>query len=184
VRAGGRLYAGEHAALFIGADASFPTASETPLGTGKYTIGPGVGLAAPLPRAHSLLYLLIQNFNSIAGESNRADIRYLQVQSAINTIWSKQWWSLVQGSWATNWENHRKTSLNLLGQIGYQFDRHWSLFAGAGAGVVDKDAFLSLDWTVQGGVRYLFRTPLIPETILGGPVGSSAGARRHIPARS
>ncbi len=64
VRMGGRLYASENVALFIGTDASFPTASETQLGTGKYTLGPGAAVAVPLPRARSLFFLLVQNFNS------------------------------------------------------------------------------------------------------------------------
>jgi len=167
VRVGGRLYASDYAALFLGADASFPTASETQLGTGKYTIGPGGGLAVPLPRVRSLLYLLVLNYISVVGDPARADVHYMQVQSVVNTILSDRWWSLVQGSWATNWENHRKTSLNLTGQIGYQVDRHWGVFAGAGGGVVEKDAFLSLDWTVQAGVRWVFRTPLFSKRVFG-----------------
>jgi hypothetical protein len=177
MRVGGRLYASEFAALFIGGDVSFPTAGERQLGTGKYTLGPGAALAVPLPRLRSMFYLLVQNFNSLGGDSGRPDVRFLQFQSGVNTILSERWWTLVTGTWATNWENHHKTSLNLVGQVGYQVNKHWGLFAGGGGGVVDKDAFLSLDWTVQAGVRWIFRTPLIPETLLRGPLGSSAPPR-------
>jgi hypothetical protein len=156
IRAGGRLYAGERVALFIGTDASFPTATEQQLGTGKYTIGPGMGLAVPLARVRSLFFLLVQDFNSVGGDSGRPDIHFTQFQAAVNTILSRRWWTLVQGTWATNWKNHHKTSLNLVGQLGYQMNRHWGLFAGAGGGVVDKDELLSLDWTVQAGVRWFF----------------------------
>ncbi|HUJ78679.1 MAG TPA: hypothetical protein VLY45_00025 [Nitrospiria bacterium] len=31
---------------------------------------------------------------------------------------------------------------------------------------MDKDAYLSLDWTVQAGVRWIFQTPLISEKII------------------
>src|SRR5262245_49083494 len=45
-RTGGRVYASDNLALFIGTDGSFPTSSsEKQLGTGKYTIGPGGALA-------------------------------------------------------------------------------------------------------------------------------------------
>src|SRR5215470_9114050 len=84
---------GECARVFIGTDASFPTASEAQLGTGKYTIGPGGGLAVPLARVHSLLYVLAQDFNSIGGDPSRAKLHYTQVQSTFNTIWTERWWS-------------------------------------------------------------------------------------------
>jgi len=168
LRVGGRLYAGERVALLIGTDASFPTASEQQLGTGKYTIGPGVGLAVPLARVRSLFFLLVQDFNSVGGDSGRPDIHFTQIQSAVNTILSRRWWTLVQGTWATNWKNHHKTSLNLVGQIGYKINRHWGLFAGAGGGVVDKDEVLSLDWTVQAGVRWVFPGSIFSKAVFEG----------------
>jgi hypothetical protein len=67
LRTGGRVYASEDIALFVGIDASFPAASERRLGTAKYTLGPGVALAAPLPRLHSLSFILLQDYNSVGG---------------------------------------------------------------------------------------------------------------------
>ena len=49
IRTGGRIFANEDVAVFIGTDAAFPTASEKRLGTGKYTLGPGIGLAVRCP---------------------------------------------------------------------------------------------------------------------------------------
>lgn len=55
-RTGGRVYASENVAFFIGTDGSFPTASETQLGTGKYTIGPGGANGGPAgPSAITIL---------------------------------------------------------------------------------------------------------------------------------
>ena len=163
IRTGGRLYSNEYVALFIGTDAAFPTASETPLGTGKYTLGPGGGLAVPLARVHSLLYVLAQDFNSVGGDPSRAKLHYTQVQSTLNTIWTERWWSSAIATWDLDWENHRKTTLNLQGEIGHRFDDHWNVFAGPGVGVMGRHTFLGLDWTVQAGVRWVFKTPLIPE---------------------
>ena len=177
LRTGGRLYASENVALFAGIDASFPAASERQLGTGKYTLGPAVALAAPLPRLQSLSILLLEDFNAIGGDPSRTDIHFLQVQSVVNTFWSEHWWTLLTGTWDTDWNNRRKPTLNLLGQIGYRFDNHWNVFVGAGGGVVGKDTFLGMDWNVQAGVRWVFGTPLIPETFFGGPRGPSGGTR-------
>ncbi len=174
VRMGGRLYASPNVALFIGTDATFPTAAKKQLGTGKYTLGPGIGLAVPLPRIRSLFFTVVQDFRSVGGDPSRVELNYMQVQPVINTIWSERWWTLVQGTFYIDWNSNRKTTMNLLGEVGHQFDNRWNVFAAAGAGVVGQDTFLGLDWTVQAGVRWVFRTPLLPETFFGGPLGPDA----------
>ncbi len=166
IRMGGRLYASPNVALLIGGDASFPTAAKNELGTGKYTLGPGGAVAVPLPRARSLLFVLVQDFHSVGGDPSRNKINFMQVQTAVNTIWSERWWSLASLTWAVDWNNNRKTTMNLLGEVGHQFDNGWNVFAGPGVGVVGKDTFLGLDWTVQAGVRWVFKTPLFPERLL------------------
>ena len=171
VRTGGRLYASNNVALLIGTDVLFPTASEKQLGFGKYILGLGGALAVPLPRASSLLYLFVQYFNSIGGDPSRANVHFMQIQPAVNTIWSEHWWTSVIGTWDMNWNQNRQTALNVVGEVGHNFDNHWNAFAGAGVGVMGKDTPFGLDYTVQAGVRWVFRTPLIPETFFGGPLG-------------
>ena len=80
-------------------------------------------------------------------------------------------------TWNIDWTQRLESTVNLLGTVGYRFDKHWNVFAGAGGGVVGRDASLGQDWTVQVGVRWVFRTPLIPETIWGGPLGPPAQGR-------
>jgi hypothetical protein len=166
VRTGGRLYASPNVALFVGIDASFPTAAKKQLGTGKYTLGPGAAVAVPMPRLRSLLYLLIQDFNSVGGDPSRANLHFMQVQSVVNTIWTDRWWTAAVMTWDMDWNNNRKTTMSLLGEIGHRFDNHWNVFAGPGVGVVGQDTFLGLEWTVQAGVRWVFQTPLFPERVL------------------
>jgi hypothetical protein len=165
IRTGGRIYASDNVALFVGTDASFPTASEKQLGTGKYNISPGGALAVPLARVHSLVYFIVQDFKSIGGDPSRANLHYAQVQSSINTIWTDRWWTQAIATWDLDWNNHRKTTMNLQGEIGHRFNDHWNVFAGPGVGVVRRDTFLGLDWTVQAGVRWIFKTPLFPERV-------------------
>jgi len=165
IRTGGRIFANEDVALFIGTDAFFPTASEQRLGTGKYTLGPGAVLAAPMPRARSILLLLAFDYNSVGGDPSRAKIHFTQVQSFINTIWSNHWWTLVGMNYDINWNHEQRTSMELSGQVGYRFDNHWAVFAGPSAGVIGRDTTLGQDWAVQAGVRWIFKTPLIPERL-------------------
>ena len=165
IRTGGRIYASSNVALFLGTDGSFPTASEKQLGTGKYTIRPGGAMAVRLPRVRSLLFVLAEDVNSIGGDPSRLDIHFTQVQSTINTIWSKQWWSLASTTVDIDWKHRQQVAVNLLGEIGYRFDNHWRVFAGPAVGVMGRDTVLGLDWAVQAGVRWVFRTPLLPERL-------------------
>ena len=166
LRTGGRIYSSGNVALFVGTDVTFPTASEKQLGTGKYNIGPGGALAVPLARVHSLFYVFIQDFKSIGGDPSRTNRHYAQVQSSINTIWSERWWTQAIATWDLDWNGNRKTTMSLQGEIGHRFDNHWNVFAGPGVGVVGRDTFLGLDWTVQAGVRWVFTTPLFGERLL------------------
>jgi hypothetical protein len=166
VRNGGRLYATPDVALFVGGDVTFPTGSNDRLSTGKYTIGPGVAAAVPLPRMRSLLFIFPQDFNSIGGDPSRANLHFMRVSSAFNTIWSERWWTLASLEWDMDWNRNRKTTMNLLGEVGHRFDKHWNVFVSSGAGVVGRDSFLGLDWTVQAGVRWVFMTPFFSEQVV------------------
>lgn len=166
VRNGGRLYASPELAVFVGGDVTFPTGSNDRLSTGKYTVGPGVAVAVPLPRLRSLLFVFPQDFSSVGGDPSRTNIHFMRVSSAFNTIWSERWWSTASMEWDMNWNNNRKTTMNLLGEVGHRFDKHWNVFVSSGAGVMGRDTFLGLDWTVQAGVRWVFMTPFFQERVL------------------
>jgi hypothetical protein len=166
VRTGGRLYASENVALFIGTDVTFPTGSNDRLSTGKYTLGPGGAVAVPMARLRSLLFIFVQDFNSVGGDPSRPNIHFMRVSSAVNTIWSERWYTTASMEWDMNWNNNRKTTMNLLGEVGHRFDKHWAVFAASGAGVMGRDTFLGLDWTVQAGVRWVFQTPLFSEKLV------------------
>ena len=166
VRTGNRIYASPDVALFIGADVVFPTGSNDRLSTGKYTLGPGGAVAVPLPRARSLLFTFVQDFNSVGGDPSRRDIHFMRVASAFNTIWSERWWTLATMTYYVDWNNNNKTTMNLLGEVGHRLDKHLNVFAGPGVGVVGKDTSFGLDWTVLAGVRWVFQTPLFSEKLV------------------
>jgi len=165
VRMGGRLYATENVAVLVGADASFPTAENKQLGTGKYTLGPGGAVAVPLAPARSLFFTLVQDFDSVGGDPSRPNIHFMQVQSTINTIWTERWWTSAQMTWYMDWNQNRKTTMNLQGEVGYQLDKRWNVFAGGGGGVVGRDTFLGLDWTALAGVRWMIHGSIFQERV-------------------
>jgi hypothetical protein len=166
VRFGGRVYASPDLALFVGGDVTFPTGSNDQLSTGKYTVGPGGAAAVPLPRLSSLFFIFVQDFSSVGGDPSRANLHFMRVSSAFNTIWSERWYSTASMEWDMNWNQNRKTTMNLLGEIGHRFDKHWNVFVSSGAGVMGRDTFLGLDWTAQAGVRWVFMTPFFGERLV------------------
>jgi len=166
VRTANRLYASPNVALLIGTDVVFPTGSNDRLSTGKYTLGPSGAMAAPLPRLRSLFITIVQDFSSVGGDPSRRDIHFMRVSSAVNTIWSERWWTTASMEWDMDWENNRKTTMNLLGEVGHRFDNHWNVFVGSGGGVIGKETFLGVDWTVQAGVRWVFQTPFFSEKLV------------------
>jgi hypothetical protein len=173
LRVGGRVYTSEYVAVFLGTDVLFPTASEKQLGTGSYVLGPGVVLASPLARLRSMFYLVVQDYNSVTDDPARPDVHFMQVQGTFNTIWSEHWWTSVGGTWNSDWNVHRKTASYVQAQVGYRFG-HWNVFAGPGVGITGDNTPLGVDWTVQAGVRWVFKTPLIPERLFKGlPKGGS-----------
>jgi len=166
IRNGGRVYATPDVALFVGTDVTFPTGSNDRLSTGKYTLGPGGAVAVPLPRLRSLFFTFVQDFSSVGGDPSRANLHFARVSTAVNTIWSERWWSTASMEWDMDWNRNRKTTMNLLGEVGHRFDKHWNLFVSSGAGVMGKETFLGLDWTVQAGVRWVFQTPFFSEQVV------------------
>ena len=63
---------------------------------------------------------LVQDFNSVGGDSSRRDIHFMQVQPNITTIWSERWWTTIGAVWAVDWNNERRTVVNLQGEIGHR----------------------------------------------------------------
>ena len=50
----------------------------------------------------------------------------------------------------------RKTTMNLQGELGHRFGNRWAVFVDAAAGVMGRESFLGLDWSVQAGVTPRF----------------------------
>jgi hypothetical protein len=155
-RTGWRAYNSLHTSLFIGTDFVFPTASSDQLGDGKYQIGPGVAVAFPMARLHSLLYGIAQEFKSIGGDPGRPDISYAEFQVSINTILSETWWTELDSFTSVDWTRDGKNGMTLDGQIGHQFSSRWQAFVQGGAGLWGKDVGQAYGWQAVCGVRWMF----------------------------
>lgn len=156
VIAGWRAYNTPEYALLVGALGTFPTASETPLGFGKYTVGPAVATARFLPRLDSFLIGLLQYQASVGGDPSRKDVSLFTVTAQVNSFWGQGWWTVFQSVWHVDFERSGKSSMvmefeggkNLIGRLG--------AYVRPGVGIYGRDVIGAYIWNIEVGVRYMF----------------------------
>ena len=155
VRAGGRVYSVPGDAIFAGMDFTFPTAADN-LGSGKYTLGPGVATAHVFPAWQSIFYILLQHQFSVGGDPSRNDISASKIQTWFNTIWADHWWTQVEAVVQVNWEQKEKTSMTLEFEGGYRFANHWAVWVRPGVGLWGQSLPGAYDWNIEVGIRRMF----------------------------
>ena len=156
LRTAWRVYQSPDFSLLVGADAIFPTATDTQLGRGKYEIGPGMAASVPIPSLKSTLLSVAQHFVSVGGDPSRPDVDFSALQFQLNTVWSKEWWTLLEGDLNVDWTRGAKTGAVFEGEVGRRFGHHWRAWVRPGAGLWGQDVRGTYDWSVQLGIRYMF----------------------------
>jgi len=120
----------------VGAVMIFPTASNSNLGTGKWSIGPA-GVALTI-RGPWTLGALGNHAWSVAGDSDRADINNTFLQPFAAYTWSNAWTASILSESNYNWETEQwsipvnvaasklvffgKLPVSLLASVGYWLD--------------------------------------------------------------
>jgi hypothetical protein len=155
VRAGGRVYSDPGDAIFVGMDFTFPTA-EDKLGSGKYTVGPGIATAHVFPAWDSLLFTLFVHQVSVGGDPSRQSISTSSGQIFFNTIWTDQWWTRVEFVPQVVWEQKAKSSMTLEFEGGYRFIQDWGLWVRPGVGLWGRNIPGSYEWNIEVGIRRTF----------------------------
>ena len=156
VRTAWRFYESPHVNLLVGADAIFPTATDAQLGRGKYEVGPGFAASVPIPPLKSTFLLVAQQFVSVGGDPSRQDIDFTGLQFQLNTVWSKEWWTLLEVDFNMDWQRSAKTGAALETEVGRRFGHHWRAWFRPGVGLWGHDVRGTYDWSAQFGVRYMF----------------------------
>jgi hypothetical protein len=155
VRTGGRVYSVPGDTIFLGMDFTFPTADGT-LGSGKYTMGPGVATAHVFPAWQSIFFMLLQHQFSVGGDPSRNDISASRLQFWFNTIWADRWWTQLEAVAQMDWERKEKTSMTLEFEGGYRFTKDWAGWVRPGVGVWGRSLPGAYDWTIEVGIRRMF----------------------------
>lgn len=156
VTAGWRAYNTPEYAVLVGALSTFPTASETGLGLGKYSVGPFIATARFLPRWESFLIGLFTQQVSVGGDPARNPINRSRIIGQVNSFWAERWWTIAQATWLVDWELNSKTSMTLELEVGRSVVGRWGVFARPGVGIWGQEVSGAYDWNVEVGVRYMF----------------------------
>ena len=153
---GWRAYNTPEYAVLIGMNATFPTATETKLGLGKYNLGPLIATARFLPKFNSFLIGVLSQQISVGGDSDRKSINISNLSLRINTVWAEKWWSVAQAGWMVNWERSTRGNMNLELEIGRNVVGKWGLFIRPGIGIFGRDLPGAYSWNIKGGIRYIY----------------------------
>jgi hypothetical protein len=156
VTAGWRVYNTPEYAVLIGALATFPTASEVRVGSGKYTAGPAIATARFLPRWDSFLIGLLQHQTSVGGDPSRRDIALSRAAAQVNSFWADKWWTIVQAVWQIDWERSAKSSMTMEFEAGRSLVGRFGAYIRPGVGIWGRDVAGAYQWNIEVGVRYMF----------------------------
>jgi hypothetical protein len=156
VTPGWRAYNTPEYAVILGLISTFPTATDSTLSLGKYTVGPTLITARFLPRWDSFLIGLFSQKVSVGGDPSRKPVNLSRAVAQINSFWAEHWWSIVQAAWQADWERSAKSSLVLEFEVGRSVMGRWGVFVRPGVGIVGRDLLGAYEWNIEVGVRYMF----------------------------
>ncbi len=150
----------------VGPTLTFPTAAETPLGSGKYQVGPAAAVAYLGPKA--TLGLFVQHWWSYAGDAAREAVNQTNVQYFWSVRLPKQWSLGASPSMTVNWNAAGGTAVNLPLGVGV----NKTLFLGPLPVRAGVEASYYVVTSGQGpapkwGMKFSL-TPVIPAFVLRG----------------
>jgi hypothetical protein len=156
VSAAWRAYNTPEYALLVGVLTTMPTAAETRLGFGKYTVGPFIATARFLPRWESFLMGAYTQNISVGGDPARMPVNRSRLIAQVNSFWAERWWTITQAVWQIDWEQSAKSSMTLELEVGRSVVGRLGVFARPGVGIWGQEVPGAYDWNVEVGVRYMF----------------------------
>jgi hypothetical protein len=157
ITAGWRTYSTPQYAVVLGVISTLPTATETGLSLGKYTVGPSIYTTRFLPRWDSFLSGILRQQVSVGGDPTRKSVNISYAALQINTFWGAHGWSIVQAEWKVDWERSTKSTMTLELELGRNVVGKWGVFVRPGIGIYGQDLPGAYAWNINGGIRYMFQ---------------------------
>lgn len=138
----------------VGAGVLFPLGSPNSLSFGKWCAGPsGIVIYDKVPKLH--LALLVQQFFSFAGNSDRPDQNFMYFQPQVTKLFSNGYFIQSFPIMKFDWENKQNTiPVNLM--FGKAFAKDRSMFIGPQY-FIDGPKSLKDSWAIMFNINTMFR---------------------------
>ena len=114
---------------------TFPTASPSQLGTGKYQCSAGIRTSLKLSREQTIeqshrftLDFQVQQVFSYAGDPDRKDINYTKFEISCRDTWKKRLYLKMTAKPVVDWVKSGSTGAVLEIEPGWLINHHWSLW--------------------------------------------------------
>jgi hypothetical protein len=154
IRPAWRALRGEGYGLVLAAEIYFDTASEPHLGTGKNVVAPLGFISLDAPRLSSVVFPFVQQFVSVSGDADRADINTTLLRLGVLSRWPNRFYTFLEPSLYIDWKRDADTGFTLELEIGRLLNRQLAIWARPGVGVWGDDFPLTYNWNFEVGFRY------------------------------
>ena len=114
-------------ALAMGSGLTFPTATTSSLGAGKWQVAPVVAPIWFLPNRKGFALVRLHGHLSFAGDDDRPPVRTLEIVPGVIWHFARGWWTLVDTNTTIDWEDGRRASRRTGVEIGYVVRRAWGV---------------------------------------------------------
>jgi hypothetical protein len=158
-RVGFRGFPAGAARIVTNVDVVFPTAASEKLGNGKYQLGPGVEASIPLPapwaRSGPRLRFapLIRQTFSVAGDPDRSDQNYTQLEAKLEAAWPDRFVVSVNPKPVIDWEQDGATAAVLQLEGAWLVSRSWRVWLKPGFRLWGPALPSTYDRQLELGVR-------------------------------
>jgi len=133
----------------VGTGLFVPTATDTLIGGGKWTLAPAAAPVWFLPGG-GLFYVKFQNFSSFAGDSDRADVNFFLITPTLIRGIGRRSWVLVDSETMSDWRQDGRTSIKSGVQLGHIVARGFGLW-------LKPEVY----WGPHHGGRWNFKTGVV-----------------------
>jgi hypothetical protein len=139
-------------ALTLSLEVSLNTAGSRLLGTGKNILIPLVSYTTMLPKRKLLLALLLEQANSVSGDSERNDVSFSKLQFIVIKYFSKKTWFVVDPEWTFDY-THDALSMVLRTRLTHAPSPRLNIWLTPSAGIFG-DFVGRYQWSADVGFRY------------------------------
>lgn len=148
---------GDGYAMVLGVEYNFNSATEDTLGSGKETISPLVFGSVKAPRLNSILFPLVQYYQSVAGDSAHPDIKLTVIKPMVLTRLPNRFYTFAEPAIYIDHESNDRVGATLELEFGRFVNSQTMVYGRPGVGLFGDEMPQIFNWNFEVGFRYFFR---------------------------